>query len=375
MAVPPDPGLRAPVHPILLVLGQTPFPVELLDAQSRVLYHNVAYGRLFLAGDESVLDRPSPVFPGAFPQGKPREAVLEGVRQAGLWKGDVMILSAGGKTLPMRLSIFPIHEPGAETFEFAVFYEDITVEVQAREDLIHQQNLVAIRSRQAQMGELLSMIAHQWRQPLTVVMSLIGNIQLKAKLGGVNPEYLQAKLDRMAQTVQFLSETIDSFRNFYAPAKFKGEEDLASLVRKALSLVAPTLQTMRVRVEVSMPDGPLKALVFGGEFLQVALELVNNARDALAAHGPEQPILRLAVSQEGRMALFRVEDNGGGIPDEILPQIYNPYFTTKEGASGTGLGLYMAKIIVENHHGGTLTASSSGGWTSFLCTRPLDGEP
>lgn len=362
-------------NPILLVLGQTPFPVELLDAQCRTLYHNIAYAGLFLCADTSVLDQPSPVFPETFRAGLSREVVLEGVRAGGLWKGEVMILTAIGKTLPMHLTVFPIREPGADTFEFAVFYEDISAEVQAREALVHQQNLVAIRSRQAQMGELLSMIAHQWRQPLTVVMSLVGNIQLKAKLGGVDPNYLQAKLDRMAQTVQFLSETIDSFRNFYAPAKNKQTEDLGALALKALDLVTPNLETMGVEIFATVPDSPLMARIFGGEFLQVALELVNNARDALAAREAEPRILKLSVSREGEKALFRVEDNGGGIADEVLPQIYSPYFTTKEGVSGTGLGLYMAKIIIETHHGGTLTVSSAGGWTSFLCTLPLDGEP
>ena len=99
-----------------------------------------------------MLDQPSPVFPRTFRAGLPREVVLEGVHGGGLWKGEVMILTGTGKSLPMHLTVFPIREPGAETFEFAVFYEDISAEVQAREDLVHQQNLVAIRSRQAQMG-------------------------------------------------------------------------------------------------------------------------------------------------------------------------------------------------------------------------------
>lgn len=375
MVVSPDSGLSAPANRILLVLGQTPFPVELLDCDGTVLYFNVAYSRTFLRTAPEVLDRPTQIFPEVFPDGQARAVILSESMREGLWRGEVRIPTGEGVPHPFRLSVFPIHKPGANRFEFAVFYEDIVVEVAAREDLVHQQNLVAIRYRQAQMGELLSMIAHQWRQPLTVVMSLVGNIQLKAKLGGVDPDYLQVKLERMAQTIQFLSETIDSFRNFYAPSKYKSEEDLVALVRKALDLVAPNLQKMGVLVEVVAPEEPLVARVFGGEILQVALELINNARDALAAGTSGVLRLRISVLREVGQVCLRVEDNGGGIPPAVLSHIYDPYFTTKEGASGTGLGLYMSKIIVENHHGGSLSASSGEGWTSFLCTFPLDGLP
>jgi len=370
-----DPGLSAPANRILLVLGQTPFPVELLDEQCRVLYCNLAYAQTFLGSPSGVLDRSTQVLPEILPDGRPRQAVLVQARHEGLWKGEVRVPTVDGEVRPFRLSIFPIHHPSDTKLEFSVFYEDISAEVDMRETLAHQQNLVAIRSRQAQMGELLSMIAHQWRQPLTVVMSLIGNVQLKAQLGAVDEAYLKTKLERMAQTVQFLSETIDSFRNFYAPAKFKSEEDLAFLTRRALELMAPSLQKLGTRVDFSPPEVPLVARVFPGEFLQVALELITNARDALVSGASDGPVLELSIRHEGRLAILEVANNGGEIPPAVLPHIYEPYYTTKEGMAGTGLGLYMAKLIVENHHGGVLGVQTSEGWTRFFCSLPLDGQP
>lgn len=375
MLVSPDPKLSAPASRVLLVLGQTPFPVELIDADCRVLYCNVAYAKTFLDKPSEVLDRPSRVFPSQMTDGRSRSEVLDEVRKRGLLKTEVAVMTVNQRELPVRICIFPIHEPGGGPEEFAVFYEDISLEVEVRQSLVHQQNLVAIRSRQAQMGELLSMIAHQWRQPLTVVMSLIGNIQLKAQMGvDLDPEYLKSKLERMSQTVQFLSETIDSFRNFHAPSKHKTLEDLTLLTKKALDLVLPSLQKIGAQVDVIVPDRPVLARVFGGEFQQLVLELVNNGRDSLVASGIESPQIRVEVTEQEGFAHLVVGNNGLAIPEEVLPKIFEPYYTTKDTAAGSGLGLYMAKTIVESHHGGLLAVTSSDSWTCFTSILPLGGS-
>lgn len=373
MVVSPDPGLSIPANRILLVLGQTPFPVEMLDLQCRVLYCNIAYARTFLGSAVGILGHPTPVFPELMADGSSRQAVLQQAGRDGLWKGEVRVKDAAGTLFPVRVSVFPIQHPSDALLEYAVFYEDIRQEVETREALVHQQNLVAIRSRQAQMGELLSMIAHQWRQPLTVITSLVGNIQLKAQLGTVDPGYLAGKLERIGQTVGFLSETIDSFRNFYMPSKFKAEEDLRGLTRRALELLHPSFQKIGVQVDLRVPEEPVAVRLFGGEFVQVLLELLANARDALVSSSVQPARLRIEVARTGPEAVVTVANNGGEIPSAVLPRIFDPYFTTKEGTAGTGLGLYMAKIIVENHHGGTLTAVCREGWAEFQCRLSLRG--
>jgi len=371
MPVTSDSGSRASASRISLLLGQTPFPVEVLDREARVLFANAAYAKTFL-DDAVCLGEPTPVLPETMPDGTDRLGVLKAAMTQGLWKGETVLNTTGSRRVCFRLTVFPILSSDDEA-EFGVFYEDIQREIDTREALVQQQNLVAIRSRQAQMGELLSMIAHQWRQPLTVVMSLIGNIQLKAQMGGVSPDYLTGKLDRISQTVHFLSETIDSFRNFYAPTKFKTEEDLVALTRRALELLGPSLEKVQAQVEFQVTETPPMIRVFSGELVQVALELITNARDALVAGHNRPPVLRLEVTRDQDHALLLVENNGAPIPSEELPHIYDPYYTTKEGSPGTGLGLYMAKLIVENHHGGELSATSDGNWTRFTCRLPLDG--
>lgn len=368
----PEPGLAVAERTLSLVAGHSPFPVELLDHEGRVLYGNQAYSDVFLGGRRVAPGRPSSVLPEVMPDGRFRADWLTSLQDEGVWKGDLLLPSPAGSGTWFRVIVFALGRNDVPGGELAIFYENIQTEVDSREALTRQQDLVAILSRQAQMGELLSMIAHQWRQPLTVVMSLIGNIQMKASLGTMDPGYLAAKLDRIAKTVTFLSETIDSFRNFYVPAKSKSEEDLVGLAQRALELVGPSLQGLGTQVDFRGPEDPVKVLVFSGELIQVAVELITNARDALATGAPDSPVLRIRVFRDGDHGVLEVENNGGEIPSDVLPYIYDPYYTTKEGVSGTGLGLYMSKLIVENHHGGVVSASSQGGWTSFTCSLPIE---
>ena len=354
-----------------LVLDQAPFPIELLGENSEAIYSNPCCRTMFGVGPDS--DLPPVVFPAVSPDGRSRQEIFQEALRERIWKGEVTLPTTSGRPFPARVTIHPV--TSGSTLNFAIFYEDILTEIEERQTVAQQQNLVAMRSRQAQTGGLLSMIAHQWRQPLTVVSSLIGNVQLKLQMGKVDDHYLSAKLDRMAETIHVLSETIDSFRNFYAPTKYKTEEDLNVLVRRALDLVMPSLVRLGARVEFDQPQVVPVARIFAGEFMQVALELLNNARDALMNGNRQGPCLSLVLTYEDRVAKLRISNNGGEIPADVLPHIYDPYYTTKDLPMGSGLGLYMIKLIVESHHGGHLTASSQEGWTTFECTFPLDGTP
>jgi len=143
-------------------------------------------------------------------------------------------------------------------------------------------------------------------------------------------------------------------------------------VRRALDLVLPSLVKLGIQLEIKLASNSPMVRVFAGEIMQVALELINNARDALTAGAPATPLLRLTLEKEAGGAVLRVENNGGNIPVDDLPHIYDPYYTIKDGPHGAGLGLYMAKLIVENHHGGALSVVSSGGLTTFTCILPME---
>ncbi|UFS69605.1 response regulator [Geomonas sp. RF6] len=228
----------------------------------------------------------------------------------------------------------------------------------ALEELRRKDEVLMQQSRQAAMGEMIGNIAHQWRQPLNGVGLLIQDITLCFEDGDFSREYLEATTKKIMQLIQHMSQTIDDFRNFFMPDKEKVSFDVHQVVVRTLTLVAGDFSDKGIRREVVAQDHPT-ITGYPNEFSQVLLNMFSNARDAHLERKTENPWVKVTLSsQEGR-ALVLVEDNAGGIPEEIIGRIFEPYFTTKEQGKGTGVGLYMAKNIVEKNMNGSLTVCNT----------------
>jgi len=252
---------------------------------------------------------------------------------------------------------------------FFVLVDDIRELKVTQTQLEAQQGRLILNARMAQMGEMLSLIAHQWRQPLTVVSVLVGNIQLKSQLGGLDVDYLMPKLDKINQTVHSLSGTIESFRSFYAPTKTKEDSDLLEVTSKALEFLSPVLRKQSLEVRYDPPSSPVFSWVLRAELMQVIVEILTNAVFALTPKGGWISLEWTVGTSEANLA---IANNGGAIPEMDLPKIFLPDFTTKTDGSGTGLGLYMARVIIESHHGGRLNAEVANDITTFRITLPLE---
>jgi len=252
---------------------------------------------------------------------------------------------------------------------FFVLVDDIRELKVTQTHLEAQQGRLILNARMAQMGEMLSLIAHQWRQPLTVVSVLVGNIQLKSQLGGLDVDYLIPKLDKINQTVHSLSGTIESFRSFYAPTKTKEDSDLLEVTTKALEFLSPVLRKQGLEVRYETPSVPIFARVLRAELMQVIVEILTNAVSALM---PQGGWISLEWATSPREATLSIANNGGAIPEANLAKIFLPDFTTKADGTGTGLGLYMARVIIEGHHGGHLSAEGHNDVTTFRIVLPLE---
>jgi signal transduction histidine kinase len=220
------------------------------------------------------------------------------------------------------------------------------------------------QSRLAQMGEMISMIAHQWRQPLTAITATTTTMQLKA----MNNTLEQEKVIELAQKIneysQHLSTTINDFRNFFKSTKHKQNTDFKTIVNSMLNIIESTLQNNNITLRIE-EKGPLESfLTYNNEIKQVILNLIKNAEDALLEKKIDQP--EIIIEIEGRT--LTVKDNAGGIPEEILPKIFDPYFSTKIEKDGTGLGLYMSKIIIEEHCEGELSVENDTEGAVFRIT-------
>jgi signal transduction histidine kinase len=215
-----------------------------------------------------------------------------------------------------------------------------------------QEKLMIHQSKLATMGEMLSMIAHQWRQPLTAVFTTIQSIELKYKLGKLDGEFLKKQVDTSKQIVNQMSQTIDDFRNFFKPTKELEDTLLSDVLEKSLTVIKPTLSKNSIEVVVEQ-DSKIEIKTYSNELMQVVLNILTNANDALKEIEIKEPIIEIKSYIKDEKIFIDISDNAGGINDEIIDQIFEPYFSTKS-KNGTGLGLYMSKIIIEDHLKGKL---------------------
>ena len=213
------------------------------------------------------------------------------------------------------------------------------------------------QSRLAQMGEMISMIAHQWRQPLSAISSTTNTLMLKNARGNYEQELFDDRLQKISEYSQHLSMTIDDFRNFFKKNKNKEETTFKALIDEVLRIIQVSLENKNIEIDIDFQCNS-KMKVYTNEFKQVVLNLIKNAEDALLENKISNPTIKLRTYSEGLHTIFSIEDNAGGIDESIIDKVFDPYFSTKLEKDGTGLGLYMSKTIVEEHFGGKMTVSN-----------------
>ncbi len=237
---------------------------------------------------------------------------------------------------------------------------DLT-QVKEKERQLRQQ------SRLAQMGEMISMIAHQWRQPLGAINSSVIAIQSKLSIGRYDLDdkddrekflkFLNKKNKSIIEYVENLSETIDDFRNFFKPDKSKDLTSIEEPINKALKIVNVSMSSKGITIEKNFNDSE-KIELYQNEVMQVILNILKNSEDNFIEKSVQNPKITIETFKEENTHIIRITDNGGGIPQEILPKIFDPYFSTKDEKNGTGLGLYMSKTVIQEHHNGELKVSN-----------------
>ena len=217
-----------------------------------------------------------------------------------------------------------------------------------------QENFMQKQQRLAQMGEMISMIAHQWRQPLSAITAATGSLTLKAKRNKLDMSTAVELSERIKEFSLHLSSTIDDFRNFFKSNKVKTTTDFQKIVESVISIVEASLKKNKITLCTKYKNIQ-EFVTYENELKQVLLNLIKNAEDALLEEGVKEGIIYLTI--DGMK--LSVEDNAGGIPESITEKIFEPYFSTKMKKDGTGLGLYMSKLIIEDHCEGQLSVKNS----------------
>ncbi|UFS70150.1 PAS domain S-box protein [Geomonas sp. RF6] len=242
-----------------------------------------------------------------------------------------------------------------------------TLELRVKEtvaELRQKDKMLIVQSRQAVMGEMISNIAHQWRQPLNTLGLLAQEMHYYYAPEKGTKEGADVNFHKTMEIINHMSKTIDDFRNFFRPEKEKVYFRVSESIEKALNLLEGSLKVSLIKVEVNKASDP-EVEGFPNEFSQVLMNILINARDAFASVRVPDPTITIDVFEEGGKAVVTITDNAGGIPGWVLEKIFEPYFTTKGPDKGTGVGLFMCKTIVEKSMNGTLSARNVEGGAQF----------
>jgi len=229
------------------------------------------------------------------------------------------------------------------------------------------------QSRFTQMGEMINMIAHQWRQPLNAISLTSNNLLFKCMMDDIEKELFKQELDLINEYSQILSQTIDDFRDFFKVHKNKQEHSLTEIVKKSLDIINLSISSKNIDIISDFKDDK-KLFLYQNELMQVIINILKNAQDKFFSLDQEEKNIKIKTYKKQNKHIITIEDNGPHIKKEVLPKIFDPYFSTKEGKNGTGLGLYMSKVIVEEHHNGELKVENNNIGVCFKIIIPSEDK-
>jgi len=232
----------------------------------------------------------------------------------------------------------------------------ISLEIKKNEE---KNRILIQQSRMASMGEMLENIAHQWRQPLSTISVCASGIELKKRFNSLDDEEFFQSINHIKQATTYLSNTIDDFRNFFSNEKIISEISITQVINKALDLMSPTLNTHKVVVIKNTQE--TKFLSLENELIQVLMNILVNAKDALKEKIDikEKRYIFIYIYTEENNLIIKIKDNAKGIDEKIIDKVFEPYFTTKHKFNGTGIGLYMSKLLIDKHLKGKIEVSNN----------------
>lgn len=323
------------------------------------------------------------------------EDLWKTIQSGSIWSGEIRNKAKDGSTYWVDTTISPILNTKDEIIGYSSIRRDIThekqvhdlhsslekksLELQSLNDDLERRvaeavtqskqkdHLMAQQSKLASMGEMIGNIAHQWRQPLNALSLLLQKQQVFFERGVLTAEKIQESTDKGVKLITKMSTTIDDFRDFFKPNKQKEYFDIKHAIENTLELINAALYDKDIKLILNVNEGDI---IYGyeNEFSQVILNIINNAKDVLVENKIENSTIKIDTSRTDKVISVHISDNAGGIPDNVIDKIFEPYYTTKEEGKGTGIGLYMSKMIIEDNMNGTIQVANNRDGAIFTIT-------
>ncbi len=338
---------------IAAVAFETQSGMLITDKNQKILRVNKAFTKITGYSIDEVVGKTPSILKSGIHNDKFYQNMYSSLGKNLFWIGEINNRHKDGSIVNELLTIHAILDNDDQVIYYVSSFLDITAQKKAEKELKQKESLLVQQSKMAAMGEMLENIAHQWRQPLSLISTTSSGLLLRKSMDIEIPEEEEKKdLEKIGDTVKYLSETIDDFRNYFKPNKSKNLFDIKECYEKAFKLLQPKFKSLDIKVIENLQS--IEILGFENEFIQVIMNLLNNAKDVLEDKDVENKLIFIDIYKQNDKAVFSIKDNGRGINKDIINRVFEPYFTTKEESNGTGIGLYMSKEMVEKHMEGKL---------------------
>ncbi len=236
--------------------------------------------------------------------------------------------------------------------------KEISLKLKKEREANEKERILVHQSKLASIGEMIGNIAHQWRQPLTELSSILINMELFFERGKLTKEKLTSKIADANTQINFMSKTIDDFRNFFSKGKQKELLKISTPIIKVKKLMSASLKNNGISLNIDIKDD-FDIFAYPNEMTQALLNLISNAKDILVERGIKNAAINITAYNKEKKHIIEVSDNAGGIKVTPIDKVFEPYFSTKHATSGTGIGLYMTKIIIEKNNNAKISVENS----------------
>ncbi len=341
-----------------LIYENSSHAIIISDSHNKIISVNPAYTTITGYEKDEIIGKNPNIIASELENQELYDAMWDSINTTGYWKGEIYNKRKNGEIYITYLEITVVTDSNGDIDHYFGISTDISKEDKYKKELEVQEAYLLQQSRMAQMGELISMIAHQWRQPLNAIGLTINSLTLRCMIDEIDKEVFEEELNLIDGYTQHLSNTIDDFRNFFKKNKSKDKTTLKEMVNSTLSIVKLIMESKNIEI---ISDNVICEHVletYSNEVKQVLLNLLKNAEDVLIEKKIQNPKITLETLNDDGCQVLVIKDNAGGIDEDIIHMIFDPYFSTKKEKDGTGLGLYMSKTIIEDHCNGKLSVSN-----------------
>ncbi|MGE4295670.1 MAG: response regulator [Campylobacterales bacterium] len=341
--------------------------VSKADSEGVITYVNDAFCRISGYPSEALIGRKHNVVRHPDMPVETFENLWQTIKGEQVWRGTLHCRTATGEDYYVDTVIVPTQNEEGQTEYLAIRYDATLREKQFKKQRDEQENLLIQQSKLAAMGEMIGMIAHQWRQPLSAINALTLKARTDSELGLLTEETMSSTFDRINEITEHLSTTINDFRSFFKPDSVDHWAHIGDLVERALLLIGQSFENKAIKITREIESGIDPVMIHSGRVVQVLINLLKNAQDVIIERAVGNPVIVIRAFRRGAAWVIEVEDNAGGVDQESLSRIFDPYFSTK-GENGTGLGLYMSRMIMERYCRGSLSVENRNGGACFILT-------